>query len=89
MLHYSPYSNSFFDVLFKDVQNHKVLADIEAKFNVIASSFYLFIIIFFHRCCEVCGKVVYQDLFTEEPTFVKGAGGEVWHRFFVSVVMQI
>ncbi|XP_062161216.1 uncharacterized protein LOC133868359 isoform X1 [Alnus glutinosa] len=28
------------------------------------------------RCCEVCGKVVYQDLYTEEPTFVKGAGGE-------------
>jgi len=43
----------------------------------------------FRRCCEVCGKVVYQDLYTEEPTFVKGAGGEVCHCFFVSVVMQI
>ncbi|XP_042960702.1 transcription factor IIIB 60 kDa subunit-like isoform X5 [Carya illinoinensis] len=27
-------------------------------------------------CCEVCGKVLHQDVFTEEPTFVKGAGGE-------------
>jgi tyrosine-protein phosphatase YwqE len=43
MLHYSPYYNSFFNVLFKDVQNHKVLADIEVKFNVIAFSVYLFI----------------------------------------------
>ncbi|XP_015886945.3 transcription factor IIIB 60 kDa subunit isoform X1 [Ziziphus jujuba] len=27
-------------------------------------------------CCGVCGKVIYDDCFTDEPTFVKGAGGE-------------
>lgn len=26
--------------------------------------------------CAVCGRVIYQDIFAEEPTFVKGAGGE-------------
>ncbi|KAA8515245.1 hypothetical protein F0562_018525 [Nyssa sinensis] len=26
--------------------------------------------------CTECGKVVYLDIFTEEPTFVKGSGGE-------------
>ncbi|KAM3747382.1 hypothetical protein ACB098_05G030700 [Castanea mollissima] len=27
-------------------------------------------------CCDVCGKVLHEDLYTDEPSFVKGAGGE-------------
>lgn len=27
-------------------------------------------------CCDVCGKVLLEDLYTDEPSFVKGAGGE-------------
>ncbi|KAL4626828.1 hypothetical protein ACB092_05G125200 [Castanea dentata] len=28
-------------------------------------------------CCNVCGKVLHEDLYTDEPSFVKGAGGEL------------
>ncbi|GMY37379.1 transcription factor iiib 90 kda subunit [Fagus crenata] len=38
-------------------------------------------------CCEQCGKVLSQDLYTEEPSFVKGAGGE--SRLAGSVVRSI
>ncbi|KAF9595701.1 hypothetical protein IFM89_003443 [Coptis chinensis] len=27
-------------------------------------------------CCASCGKVVDSDMFTDEPTFIKGAGGQ-------------
>ncbi|XP_027158860.1 transcription factor IIIB 60 kDa subunit-like isoform X2 [Coffea eugenioides] len=27
-------------------------------------------------CCSECGRIHYQDVFTDEPTFVKGPGGE-------------
>lgn len=27
-------------------------------------------------CCDVCGKVIYDDFITEEETFIKGPGGE-------------
>ncbi|KAI5657094.1 hypothetical protein M9H77_25887 [Catharanthus roseus] len=27
-------------------------------------------------CCSECGRIHYQDVFTEEPTFVRGPGGE-------------
>ncbi|XP_050285670.1 uncharacterized protein LOC126725175 isoform X2 [Quercus robur] len=27
-------------------------------------------------CCDICGKVLHEDLYTDEPSFVKGAGGE-------------
>uniref|UniRef100_A0A7N2LMD8 Cyclin-like domain-containing protein n=1 Tax=Quercus lobata TaxID=97700 RepID=A0A7N2LMD8_QUELO len=28
-------------------------------------------------CCDICGKVLHEDLYTDEPSFVKGAGGEI------------
>ncbi|KAK9267542.1 hypothetical protein L1049_009970 [Liquidambar formosana] len=37
--------------------------------------------------CEPCGKIVHQDVFVEEPTFVKGPGGE--SQFVGSIVKSI
>ena len=42
---------------------------------IIIKSFFLT-----NRCCDICGKVLHEDLYTDEPSFVKGAGGEVGNQ---------
>ena len=45
-----------------------------------------------NRCCDVCGKVLHEDLYTDEPSFVKGAGGEVCnqcHCFFFFFILVL
>lgn len=32
---------------------------------------------FLVRCCTYCGKVIEQDIYSNEPSFVKNAAGQV------------
>lgn len=50
------------------------------------------------RCCGTCGKVLDQDVYTEEPNFVKDASGQVgfasmlfniWVLLFHLLIVQI
>lgn len=50
------------------------------------------------RCCGTCGKVLDEDVYTEEPNFVKDASGQVgfasmlfniWVLLFHLLIVQI
>lgn len=38
---------------------------------------FLFLPCLMIRCCGTCGKVLDQEIYTDEPTFVKDSSGQV------------